>query len=94
MTKAIIYCRVSSKKQINEGNGLETSEKYNLNKIKENFKNPYIPYIKGVVDFMLPLNLVLGVYAAYDIPLIEYKDPANNVKMSSFDLGAEIGLRF
>ncbi|MEI0540434.1 hypothetical protein [Brachyspira pulli] len=78
----------------NEGNGLETSEKYNLNKIKENFKNPYIPYIKGVVDFMLPLNLVLGVYAAYDIPLIEYKDPANNVKMSSFDLGAEIGLRF
>ncbi|MEI0479180.1 hypothetical protein [Brachyspira pulli] len=78
----------------NEGNGSETSEKYNLNKIKENFKNPYIPYIKGVVDFMLPLNLVLGVYATYDIPLIEYKDPANNVKMSSFDLGAEIGLRF
>lgn len=78
----------------NEGNGSETSEKYNLNKIKENFKNPYIPYIKGVVDFMLPFNLVLGVYAAYDIPLVEYKDPANNVKMSSFDLGAEIGLRF
>lgn len=78
----------------NEGNGSETSEKYNLNKIKENFKNPYIPYIKGVVDFMLPLNLVLGVYAAYDIPLVEYKDTANNVKMSSFDLGAEIGLRF
>ncbi|WP_297296087.1 hypothetical protein [uncultured Brachyspira sp.] len=78
----------------NEGNGSETSEKYNLNKIKGNFKNPYIPYIKGVVDFMLPLNLVLGVYAAYDIPLIEYKDPGNNIKMSSFDLGAEIGLRF
>ena len=43
---------------------------------------------------MLPFNLVLGVYATYDIPLVEYKDPANNVKMSSFDLGAEIGLRF
>lgn len=26
MTKAIIYCRVSSKKQINEGNGLESQE--------------------------------------------------------------------
>lgn len=77
-----------------ESDGGYTSHGYDYKKIKENFKNPYIPYVKGVVDFLLPYNIVLGVYASYDIPLVEYKDPGNNIKMSSFDLGAEFGLRF
>lgn len=67
----------------------------NLKKIRsKNFKNPYIPYVKASVDFLLPLNIVLGVYASYDIPLAETKNPSFNTKFSSFDLGAEVGLRF
>ena len=62
--------------------------------IGENFKNPYIPYVKSVVDFLLPFNLVVGVYASYDIPLVETKNPTFHAKLSSFDLGAEVGLRF
>ena len=77
-----------------ESDGGYTSQGYDFKKIGENFKNPYIPYVKAVVDFILPLNLVLGVYASYDIPLIETKNPSFHAKLSSFDLGAEVGLRF
>lgn len=77
-----------------ESDGGYTSQGYDYKKLKDTFTNPYIPYVKGVVDFLLPYNIVLGVYASYDIPLVEYKDPGNNIKMSAFDLGAEIGLRF
>ncbi|KLI53706.1 hypothetical protein [Brachyspira hyodysenteriae] len=77
-----------------ESDGGYTSQGYDYKKLQDTFKNPYIPYVKGVVDFLLPYNIVLGVYASYDIPLVEYKDPGNNIKMSAFDLGAEIGLRF
>lgn len=77
-----------------ESDGGYTSQGYDYKRLKDTFKNPYIPYVKGVVDFLLPYNLVLGIYASYDIPLVEYKDPNNNIKMSSFDLGGEIGLRF
>ncbi|ADG71843.1 hypothetical protein [Brachyspira murdochii] len=77
-----------------ESDGGYTSQGYDLKKIRENFKNPYIPYVKASVDFLLPLNIVLGVYASYDIPLAETKNPSFNTKFSSFDLGAEVGLRF
>ena len=77
-----------------ESDGGYTSQGYDYKKLKDTFTNPYIPYVKGVVDFLLPYNIVLGVYASYDIPLVEHKDPGNNIKMSAFDLGAEVGLRF
>ncbi len=77
-----------------ESDGGYTSQGYDFKKIGENFKNPYIPYVKAVVDFLLPFNLIVGVYASYNIPLVETKNPTFHAKLSSFDLGAEIGLRF
>ena len=77
-----------------ESDGGYNAEGYNLKKLKNNFKNPYIPYVKATLDFLLPLNFVIGMYVSYDIPLIEYKDPNNNIKMSAFDIGGQIGLRF
>ncbi|MBW5410407.1 hypothetical protein E6A50_08505 [Brachyspira hampsonii] len=77
-----------------ESDGGYQSQGYDYKKLKDNFKNPYIPYVKAVVDFLLPLNIVVGAYFSYDIPLIETTNPTFNVKLSSFDLGAEIGLRF
>ncbi|ANN63420.1 hypothetical protein [Brachyspira hyodysenteriae] len=77
-----------------ESDGGYTSQGYDFKKIGENFKNPYIPYVKAVVDFLLPYNIVVGAYFSYDIPLIETKNPSFHTKLSAFDLGAEIGLRF
>ena len=77
-----------------ESDGGYTSVGYDFKKIKENFKNPYIPYLKTTVDFLLPLNIVLGVYASYDFGVIETKNPSFHTKMSAFDLGGQIGLRF
>ena len=77
-----------------ESDGGYTSQGYDFKKIKENFKNPYIPYIKASVDFLLPLNVVLGIYASYDFGVMETKNPSFHTKLSSFDLGGQIGLRF
>lgn len=77
-----------------ESNGGYNSQGYDFKKIGENFKNPYIPYVKAVVDFLLPYNIVVGAYFSYDIPLVETKNPSFHTKLSSFDLGAEVGLRF
>ncbi|WP_300367896.1 hypothetical protein [Brachyspira sp.] len=85
---------LSGSSYFRESDGGYTSQVYDYKRLQENFKNPYIPYVKAVVDFLLPYNIVLGVYASYDIPLIEYKDPVSNIKISSFDLGGEFGLRF
>ena len=77
-----------------ESDGGYTSQGYDYKKLKDTFKNPYMPYVKAVVDFLLPYNIVLGAYFSYDIPLVETKDPTLHVKSSAFDLGAEVGLRF
>lgn len=80
-------------------------EKYGYSELKENFGNVLIiPYIKASVDFMLLPNIALGIYAAYDIPVMKYpSDNANNiynqsantnVTFSSFDIGGQITLRF
>ena len=60
--------------------------------IAQNFNNPFIPYVKLTLDFILPLNLTAGIYVSYDIPLMEVK--GQNLKFSSVDLGAQIGIRF
>ncbi|AUJ50233.1 hypothetical protein JQ824_05890 [Brachyspira hyodysenteriae] len=77
-----------------ESDGGYTSQGYDYKKLQDTFKNPYIPYVKAVVDFLLPYNIVVGAYFSYDIPLIETKNPSFHTKLSAFDLGAEIGLRF
>lgn len=80
-------------------------EKYGYIELKENFgKNLIIPYIKANVDFMLLPNVALGIYIAYDIPLMKYpNDNSNNsynptsntnIKFSSLDIGGQITLRF
>ena len=65
---------------------------YNTKNIYDNFTNPFIPYVKATLDFILPLNLTLGIYLSYDIPLMESKQ--YNIKLSSVDLGAQVGIRF
>lgn len=80
-------------------------EKYGYNELKENFGDILIiPYVKASLDFMLLPNVALGVYIAYDIPVMKYpSDNSNNsynptsntnIKFSSFDIGGQITLRF
>ena len=68
------------------------AQMYNTKNIYDNFTNPFIPYVKATLDFILPLNLTLGIYLSYDIPLMESKQ--YNIKLSSVDLGAQVGIRF
>ena len=80
-------------------------KKYGYGEFKENFGNILIiPYVKASLDFMLLPNVGLGIYIAYDIPAMKYpSDNSNNgynttsntnIKFSSFDIGAQITLRF
>lgn len=69
--------------------------KYDYKDLKENYgDNLYIPYFKASLDFMLLVNMALGIYISYDFPLMLYKEAGTNVKFSSFDIGGQITLRF
>ena len=75
-------------------NGIPTLTQYDYNKLKENFgKTLIIPYVKTSLDFMLLYNVGLGIYVAYDIPLMKSSDNSN-ITFSSFDVGGRIALRF
>ncbi|KLI53707.1 hypothetical protein [Brachyspira hyodysenteriae] len=65
---------------------------YDTKTIYKEFNKPFIPYVKVTLDFILPLNLTAGIYVAYDIPFMESK--THDFKLSSVDLGAQIGIRF
>lgn len=80
-----------------------TFKKYGYNELKENFGNILIiPYVKASLDFMLLYNVGLGIYIAYDIPVMTYPsdnsnnsyDTTSNITFSSFDIGGQITLRF
>ena len=75
--------------------GIPTLAQYDYNELKENFgKTLIIPYIKTSLDFMLLYNIGLGIYIAYDIPLMKYPNANSNITFSSFDVGGQITLRF
>ncbi|MEI0605090.1 hypothetical protein R4K55_12820 [Brachyspira alvinipulli] len=65
---------------------------YDTKTIYQEFNKPFIPYVKVMLDFILPLNLTAGIYVSYDIPFMESK--SYDFKLSSVDLGAQIGIRF
>lgn len=65
---------------------------YDTKTIYQEFNKPFIPYVKVALDFILPLNLTAGIYVAYDIPFMESK--THDFKLSSVDLGAQLGIRF
>lgn len=80
-----------------------TFKKYGYNELKEKFGNILIiPYVKASLDFMLLYNVGLGIYIAYDIPVMTYPsdnsnnsyDTTSNITFSSFDIGGQITLRF
>ncbi len=74
--------------------GTTTGETYYYKDLKDKYNNVYIPFIMTSVDITLFNTLILGVYASYDIPLIETKGLDPNVKFSSIDLGGTIGISF
>ena len=74
------------------GSSIAGATMFDTKGIYQNFDNPFIPYVKLTLDFILPLNLTAGIYISYDIPLMEAK--GNDLKFSSVDLGAQIGIRF
>lgn len=72
--------------------GIGQASMYDTKNIYKEFNKPFIPYVKVMLDFILPLNLTAGIYIAYDIPFMESK--SHNFKLSSVDLGAQLGVRF
>ena len=72
--------------------GIGQASMYDTKNIYKEFNKPFIPYVKVMLDFILPLNLTAGIYIAYDIPFMESK--SYNFKLSSVDLGAQLGVRF
>ena len=75
--------------------GIPTLAQYDYNELKGNFgKTLIIPYVKASLDFMLLYNIGLGIYIAYDIPLMKYPNANSNITFSSFDVGGQITLRF
>ena len=73
-------------------NGIAQASMYDTKTIYREFNKPFIPYVKVALDFILPLNLTAGIYISYDIPFMESK--TYDFKLSSVDLGAQLGIRF
>ena len=73
-------------------NGIAQASMYDTKTIYREFNKPFIPYVKVTLDFILPLNLTAGIYISYDIPFMESK--TYDFKLSSVDLGAQLGIRF
>ncbi|WIH84116.1 hypothetical protein NEI00_02760 [Brachyspira pilosicoli] len=69
---------------------------YNYDKIKENFYNAYIPYIKFTIDFRYYLNsfsaLAAGLYFNYDFNINQKIPNYSRYNISSFDFGFQVGL--
>ena len=83
--------------------------KADLKNIKDGFNPTVIPYVKLTADYSIFLTeqfaLNLGIYAGYDFGMNYKKYTTDDIKLgnekiansyniSSFDIGAQIGLRF
>lgn len=71
---------------------------YNFNAIKNKFKNPFVPYIKGTFDYLFFFSdetaLGIGLYAGYDFgPQIKDERFSKN-NLGSFDIGGQISFYF
>ena len=71
---------------------------YNFNAIKNKFKNPFVPYIKGTFDYLFFFSdetaLGIGLYAGYDFgPQIKDERFSKN-NLGAFDIGGQISFYF
>ena len=74
--------------------GTTITENYNYNILKQKYNNTYIPYVMASLDVTVLDVLIVGVYASYDIPLLETKGLDPTIRFSSVDFGGTIGLSF
>ena len=81
----LMYSKINS-------DSIGSASMYDTKTIYREFNKPFIPYVKVALDFILPLNLTAGIYISYDIPFMESK--TYDFKLSSVDLGAQLGIRF
>ncbi|MBT8730302.1 hypothetical protein JQ833_08640 [Brachyspira hyodysenteriae] len=71
---------------------------YKTNYKSSDFKAPIIPYIKVTFDYSFffddNMAFVVGGYIGYDFGLIDDKSYTEEVRIDSFDIGAQLGFKF